>query len=119
MSGEVKHTSQVIYVTVGEGKKAYLKYSVENGVMKLLETYTPPEFRGRGIAARLLDHAIMLAEENGWEIEPICSYAVYYFMKNSGKRHILTQRYRSLSDDEWRRLFEEALSRERERSGEG
>lgn len=115
MSGEeiaVKHTSQIIYATLPTGVKAYLKYLVEADVMKLIETYTPQEFRGRGIAAKLVDYAINLAREKNWLIEPICSYAVYYFMKNKDKRNILVERYRNMSDEEWRELFEITRARE-------
>jgi hypothetical protein len=109
----IKHTSQVIYATLDSEKKAYIKYSVEGNVMKLISTYTPPEFRGRGIAGKLVEYAIKLAENNNWLIEPICSYAVYYFMKNKEKRYILVDRFKNMNEEEWKKAFEEALGRER------
>ncbi|MEM1719381.1 MAG: GNAT family N-acetyltransferase [Desulfurococcaceae archaeon] len=109
----IKHTSQVIYAVLPSGSKAYLKYQVEGNVMKLIETYTPPEFRGRGIATQLVDYAINLAQRNNWLIEPICSYTVYYFMKNREKRGILIERYRNLKEEDWKQLFESARIREK------
>lgn len=108
----IKHTSRVIYATLPGGSKAYLKYEVEGNVMKLVETYVPPEFRGKGIASRLVDYAVNLAFSNGWLIEPICSYAIYYFMKNEDKRDILVEDFRKLSNEAWQRLFESARMRE-------
>ncbi|ACL11220.1 GNAT family N-acetyltransferase [Desulfurococcus amylolyticus] len=115
---EISHTSTVIYTRLPDGSKAYIRYSVENNVMKLISTYTPPQHRGRGVAGKLMKYAVKLARENKWLIEPICSYAVYFFMKNPGERDVLLEKYRELSDEEWRRLHEEALARERSNEGE-
>jgi len=101
-----------VYTVFSDRSKAFLKYTVENGVMKLLETYTPPQHRGKGVASQLIKYAIELAKRNNWLIEPICSYAIYFFMKNPDYRYILADPYRSLSDEEWKRLFEEAKMRE-------
>lgn len=109
----IKHTSQVIYIALPSGSKAYLKYQVEDNVMKLIETYTPPEFRGKGVATQLVDYAINLAQRNNWLIEPICSYTIYYFMKNRDKRGILVERYRNLGEEGWKQLFENAKIKEK------
>lgn len=108
----IRHTSQVIYASLHGGVKAYLKYSIEGNTMKLIETYTPPEYRGLGIASRLVKYAIDLAREKGWTIEPVCSYTIYYFMKNPHERAILSERYKLLSEEDWKRLYEEARGRE-------
>lgn len=114
MVGEgIAHTSTVIYKVLEDRSKAYLKYEVEDGVMKLISTYTPPQHRGKGIAKELVEYAISLAEKNGWKIVPICSYAVHYFMKNPEKRTILAPSYQMLSNEDWSKLFQEALKREK------
>jgi len=113
---EIKHTSQVIYARLADSSKAYLKYSVEGGVMLLVETYVPPQHRGKGLARRLVEYAVKLAKENNWLIKPICSYAIYYFMKNPEERAILVREYRDLNDDEWTRLYNEARAREQAKS---
>jgi predicted GNAT family acetyltransferase len=101
-----------VYTVFSDGSKAFLKYTVENGIMKLLETYTPPQHRGKGVALQLIKYAIELAKRNNWLIEPICSYVIYFFTKNPDYRYILADPYRSLSDEEWKKLFEEAKMRE-------
>ncbi len=106
----IRHTSTVIYARLSDGSKAYIKYVVEDGVMKLLSTYTPPQHRGKGIAGRLMEYAVRMAEENGWLIEPVCSYAVYWFMKHPEKRHLLVP---SLHGADLEKVFREALERER------
>lgn len=113
-SGEIviKHTSQVIYTRFNDGSKAYLKYEVENGVMKLLETYTPPQHRGKGIATLLVKYAIDLARKNSLLIKPICSYSIHYFITHPESRDILIPEYRDLSDRELKELFEKARKME-------
>jgi predicted GNAT family acetyltransferase len=110
---EIRHTSRVIYARLPDNSKAFIRYIVENGVMKLLETYTPPQHRGKGVARRLMDYAVELAIKNNWLIEPICSYSIYYFIKNPDKRKLLVPRYRSMSDEELKELFRRRLEEEK------
>jgi predicted GNAT family acetyltransferase len=74
--------------------------------MELIETYVPPNLRGRGLAEKLMNEAIRYAEENNLKIEPICSYAIYYFIKNKDKRSLLVDWLREKSDEELEKLFE-------------
>ncbi len=108
---EIRHTSSVIYARLpGSKEKAWIAYEVEGNVMKLLKTYTPPEYRGKGIAAKLTQYAIELAKKNGWVIEPVCSYAVHYFIKHPELKQLLKP---ELRDADLRKLFEERLREER------
>ncbi len=108
---EIRHTSSVIYARLPRSKeKAWIAYEVEGNVMRLLKTYTPPEYRGKGIAAKLTQYAIELAKKNGWVIEPVCSYAVHYFMKHPELKQLLKP---ELRDADLRKLFEERLREER------
>lgn len=45
-------------------------------------TYTPPEFRGRNIAAMLMERTIADARRDGVRIRPVCSYAVAQFRRH-------------------------------------
>lgn len=108
---EIRHTSSVIYARLpGSKEKAWIAYEVEGNVMRLLKTYTPPEYRGKGIAAKLTQYAIELAKKNGWAIEPVCSYAVHYFIKHPELKQLLKP---ELRDADLRKLFEERLREER------
>lgn len=108
----IKHTSTIIYAAMPDRSKAYLRYSVSGNVMELLETYTPPKWRGVGIAKKLVEYAIDLAKSNNWYIKPICSYAISYFIKNPDKRYILIPEYREISIEELRNVLEERLREE-------
>ncbi|MEL9929422.1 MAG: GNAT family N-acetyltransferase [Sulfolobales archaeon] len=112
---EVRYTSEVIYVKFSDGSKAYLTYKIDNGKMILESTYTPPQHRGKGVAKKLVDKAIEIAREKGLEIIPICSYSVYYFMKYKDVRGILAEPYKSYSEDDFKRYYEERLKAEKEK----
>ncbi len=56
------------------GELAVLEYRVDGGRMLFTHTGTPPAFRGRGIAERLVLEGFRLARERNLEIVPVCSY---------------------------------------------
>uniref|UniRef100_A0A7J3ZL60 N-acetyltransferase n=1 Tax=Fervidicoccus fontis TaxID=683846 RepID=A0A7J3ZL60_9CREN len=104
----VRRTSTVFTVQGIEGEKPYLRYQVDRKaqVMRLLETYVPPELRGRGIARLLVEEAIRYAREQGLKIEPVCSYTVYYFVKNPDMREVLIDDLRNKDTKELEHLYE-------------
>ncbi|MBI4923833.1 MAG: N-acetyltransferase [Devosia nanyangense] len=51
-------------------------------VIAIDHTYTPPEFRGRDIAFRLIERGIADARRDGIKIKPECSYAVAQFRRH-------------------------------------
>jgi len=93
-----------------DGSKAFIRYVVEDHVMKLLETYTPPQHRGKGVARKLMEYAIKLARENNWLIEPICSYAIYFFIKNPELKELLIPKLRNT---DLRELFKKKIEEEK------
>jgi len=110
---EVKYTSTVYYIRLPNGRKAYLKYSIEGDTLKIIETYTPPEFRGRGLAGKLVKVALERAEREGLKVEPICSYALHYFIKHPEYRHLLSDKYKDANLNE---MLKRRLGREQSKS---
>ncbi len=115
MDLEIKHTSRVIYARLPDNSKAFIRYRVEGNVMKLLETYTPPQHRGKGIARKLMDYAVEMARKNKWLIEPICSYSVYYFIKHPEHRDLLVPEIRELGEEGLKELFKKRLEEEKQK----
>lgn len=72
-----------------EGMEAELTYRLEDGVMIILHTFTPPALRGQGIAARLMVRAVQTAREKGWTIKPVCSYAAQWFRDHPEELELL------------------------------
>ncbi|GLQ12025.1 N-acetyltransferase [Devosia yakushimensis] len=53
-----------------------------NGTIIIDHTGVPPEYEGRGIAAKLVHRAIADAREQGFKITPVCSYVVAQFRRH-------------------------------------
>jgi predicted GNAT family acetyltransferase len=53
-----------------------------NGTIIIDHTGVPPEYEGRGIAAKLVNQAIADAREQGFKITPLCSYVVAQFRRH-------------------------------------
>lgn len=54
----------------------------DNGTIIIDHTGVPPEYEGRGIAAKLVNKAIADAREQGFRITPVCSYVVAQFRRH-------------------------------------
>jgi predicted GNAT family acetyltransferase len=54
---------------------AYLAYRrVDEKTVDYVSTYVPPPLRGRGLAERIVRHALDWAREQGLTVIPTCSY---------------------------------------------
>lgn len=109
----VDYTSTVFYVKFSDGSKAFLRYGIEGDKMKLIETYTPEQHRGKGVARLMVEKALEVAQAKGLKIVPICSYSVYYFIKNPEKRSMLAEPYAHMSEEELKKYYEERLAAEK------
>ena len=71
---------------------SYVAYEAHGDFMEILSTYTRPQYRGRGLASRLLRAVAKYAEEKALKIRPICSYAVRFFQKHPEYSHVVRWR---------------------------
>ncbi len=67
---EGKTIAELTYVYGGEGKIA------------INHTFVEPEYRGKGLAEKVMLEAIKYSKEQNYKIIPVCSFAVTFF-----KRH--------------------------------
>ncbi len=111
---KVEMTGRVFFIRLPDRSKAYLRYHIENGKLFLDATYTPENWRGRGLAKKLVEYALNYAKEKGLKIAPICSYSVHYFIKNPDKRDMLAEEYRNI---DLQKYFEERLAAEKSKEG--
>jgi predicted GNAT family acetyltransferase len=82
------------FIDLGQGFEAemtYRKMGEDVNVIVIDHTYTPPEFRGRNIAALLMNRAIEEARTSGLKIVPQCSYAAAQFRRHPEWSDLLAQ----------------------------
>jgi len=79
---KVFRDDESFYIPLPNSQKALLKYRLEKEKLYVLSTYTPPEYRGMGLASKLMDEVVKFALENNLKIVPICSYAQHYMSKH-------------------------------------
>lgn len=72
-----------------EAEMTYRKIGPD--VIAIDHTYTPPEFRGHNIAARLMERSIADARRDSVKIHPVCSYAVAQFRRHPEWADLLAQ----------------------------
>jgi predicted GNAT family acetyltransferase len=65
-----------------EDKEAYVDYNIENNRMNLYHTYTDPELRGKGLAAKVVIAALEYAKENNLKVEPGCTYVQSFISRH-------------------------------------
>lgn len=88
---EIENTGGSFRIRLGADTYAELEYHVEGGRIYLDSTYTPEEFRGRGIGAALVEESVSFAKKNKLKIVPVCPFAVEYFKKHPEHSDILSK----------------------------
>jgi len=83
---EILHRPGLFLIRLDRGIYAYLRYRLDGRKMYIESTYTPEQFRGKGLAAKLMEEAISYAKNQGFEIIPLCSYAKHYLSELSKKQ---------------------------------
>lgn len=73
--------------TTVDGSRAYLAYmDLGKQTLDIYRTFVPDELRGRGIAARLAEHALQYAHARGYTVIPSCSYVERYMQRHAPQR---------------------------------
>ena len=57
---------------------AVVDYRRQGETIYITRTYTPPQYRGRGIAAAVTEAALTYARVEGLTVVPVCSYTIDY-----------------------------------------
>ncbi len=73
-----------------DNASSYVSYSLNDRIMELYTTYTPPQLRGKGLAEKVVKAALDYAKENNFVVIPTCSYVRVFI-----ERH---PEYKSLTD---------------------
>ena len=77
------------FVAEVEGHTAYLSYNIFNDKINFSSTFTPPEFRGKGIAKIIVEYAFNYAKDNDLKVIPTCSYVQAFVERNDNYKDLL------------------------------
>jgi predicted GNAT family acetyltransferase len=74
---------------VVDGYTGYLTYEEGGeGVLDFQHTYVPSELRGRGIASRLVEHALNHARAHGLKVIPTCPFVAEFMRRHEDYRDL-------------------------------
>jgi predicted GNAT family acetyltransferase len=78
MSDIIHEINQQRFVVKKDGQEALLAYRLHNNEIDFYSTFVPPEFRGQGIAEKLVRTGIAWAKEQGYQMRASCWYAAKF-----------------------------------------
>ncbi len=64
--------------------EAVVDYERAGDTVTITHTFVPPQWRGRGVAARLLETLVAWAEKHHLRVASTCSYATAWLAKRAG-----------------------------------
>jgi predicted GNAT family acetyltransferase len=79
------------FETTVDGLLCVADYQLRSKVMGMTHTGVPPAVGGRGIAAELVRVALAWAEEQGYAVEPSCSYVEVYMRRHPETQKLLAR----------------------------
>lgn len=78
------------FIIVIDGKESLVDYSIEKNRIILYHTYTHPDLRGKGLAAKVVIAALEYAKENNLKVIPGCSYVQDFIAKNKKYKELVS-----------------------------
>lgn len=85
----IKREESKVSLYIDNIELAYMKYELEDNVLKITHTFVSDTLRGQGIAGKLMTEVIAICNENNYKIVPICSFSVKYFEKYTEYSNLL------------------------------
>ena len=70
------------FEVVVDGHLARADYVIDGDVITFTHTIVPPALEGRGIASRLIRHALSEARDRGLRVVPQCPFVAAYIRKH-------------------------------------
>lgn len=79
------------FEVVVDGHLARADYVIEGDVITFTHTIVPPALEGRGIASRLIRHALSEARARGLRVVPQCPFVAAYIRKHPDWADLLVE----------------------------
>ncbi len=73
---EFEVTENKLSLRLKDGQEAFITFGIdkEKKVIVVSTTFVPENHRGKGIAGKLSNKLVEIADANGYKIHPLCSY---------------------------------------------
>jgi predicted GNAT family acetyltransferase len=70
------------FEAIVEGQRCVADYRLQGQILSMTHTVVPPALEGRGIAAALVNAALVWAQAQGFKVDPVCSYVRAYLQRH-------------------------------------
>lgn len=70
------------FEAIVEGQRCVADYELQGKTVRMTHTVVPPALEGRGIAAALVNAALVWAQAQGYKVDPLCSYVLGYLQRH-------------------------------------
>lgn len=70
------------FEAIVEGQRCVADYQLQGQIVRMTHTVVPPALEGRGIAAALVNAALVWAQSQGHKVDPQCSYVRGYLQRH-------------------------------------
>lgn len=76
------------YLTI-DGQNSVIDYRKEGDVLDIYHTYVPTDFRGQGIASKLVQKALDHAYEHNYKVKPTCPFVATFIEHHEAYRSLV------------------------------
>lgn len=88
----IKNDAKSRFELLLDGRVAsFIEYVDHGHALELTHTITKPDFRGRGLAGKLVNFALTRIDAENKRIIPTCSYIAQYVTKNPQFAHLVVK----------------------------
>jgi predicted GNAT family acetyltransferase len=93
----IRHDAAAMrFEAVVDGRTSFLTYSeARAGELDFQHTFVPAELRGRGIASRIVEHALGYARARGLKVLPTCSFVAAFMRRHPGWQDLAVESRRA------------------------
>jgi len=82
MSTVINNPEKNRYELDTDGHISVADYHLDGKTLTITHVGVPPELRGQGVAAKVMEAVVADAESKGLHINPVCSYAATYMARH-------------------------------------
>lgn len=95
MSAQIFHDEEKkkFFLVLDENaeEECYLAYREEGDVLDFYYTFVPEDYRGHGIASKLVETALEFAKKEGFRVRPTCPFVNDYIQSHEEYKALMPE----------------------------